>query len=170
MRIKKDKILAIMSRNDGTQTEIGRKIGVSRQLIGAWINGDRNPKLSNVQKIATALNCSVSDIAEVENEIEEMALRGDKFSQSFEEQPDTDYIKGRINEIYNSLDRALRAELLAAAERIAAENQPKTDPAETKIEAEKVLNCPTCGKEIPVPDGAETLFCCHCGQKVRIKD
>lgn len=170
MRIKKDKILAIMSRNDGTQTEIGRKIGVSRQLIGAWINGDRNPKISSVRKLAEALGCTVADIADVEDGLEEMALLGDKFSQYVLEHSEEDFIRNRINKIYNDLDNASRAELLAAAERIAAENQPKTEPAETKIEAEKVLNCPTCGKEIPVPDGAETLFCCHCGQKVRIKD
>ena len=176
MKLKKDKILAIMSSAENTQADIGRQLGVSRQLIGAWINGDRNPKISSVKKLATSLKCSVTDIAEIENGIEELALKGEKFSQVVAEQTDTDYLKNRINEIYDELDRASRAELLAYAERLAVKNittQPKTpviEPAETKIEAEIFLNCPHCHKEIPVPEGTETLFCVQCGQKIRLKD
>lgn len=120
MRIKKDEIHVIMAIKNQTQTDIGRKLGVSHQLISAWINGHRNPKLSNVQKLASALDCSITDIAEVENSIEELALKGDKFAKVLAEQSeDFDYVKDRIDKIYAQLDRASRAELLAAAERIA---------------------------------------------------
>ena len=175
MRIKKDEFNALMSIRENTQSDIGRKLGVSHQQISAWINGDRNPKISSVRKLAAALGCKIADIADFENKIEELALKGEKLSQVVAEQTDTDYLKNRINEIYDELDRASRAELLAYAERLAVKNittQPKTPVIETtpKIEAEQVLNCPKCNQEIPVPEGTETLFCVHCGQKIRLKD
>ena len=160
MRLKKDRFIALFERTEQTQKEFSRRSGVSRQAISSWLSGERNPKLVHVKKLASALGCEVEDIAEYEVPL----------NPEPEIQKTNDFILNRIVTIYAESGLAERAELLAAAERIAATRQPKIEPAETKIEAEKVLSCPKCGKEIPVPDGTETLFCVHCGQKIRIKD
>lgn len=119
MQLKSDKILAILDKRNETQSDIGARLGVSRQLVGAWIHGDRNPKYCSVQRIAEALGCSVFDIAEFENSAEEEAVKlGTQ---------ETDFIFARIQEIYSGLDRARRAELLAAAERLAAVNVRRED-------------------------------------------
>ena len=164
MRLKRDRFMALFERTEQTQKEFSARSGVSRQAISSWLCGERNPKLVHVKKLASALGCKVEDIADYEVPLDNVET---------EIQNTNDFILNRIVEIYAKSAPAERAEMLAAAERIAATSQQKTpviEPAETKIEAEQVLNCPKCKQEIPVPNGAETLFCCHCGQKIRIKD
>lgn len=46
-----------------TQKELGEKLGgITQQQIGQWENGNKNPKIETIQKIATALEVSLSDI------------------------------------------------------------------------------------------------------------
>ena len=44
-----------------TQKELSDRIGVSYQMIQAWENNRRNPKIESLQKIAEALNIDVSE-------------------------------------------------------------------------------------------------------------
>ena len=77
MKLRKDKILLKLSEKGLTQTDIALNLGVSRQLIGAWINGDRNPKICNVMKIADCLDCKVDEIAEIEREQKQQTINAD---------------------------------------------------------------------------------------------
>lgn len=47
-----------------SQKELGEKLGVSQQHIAQYENGKRTPKLETIIKIASALDCEVSDIDE----------------------------------------------------------------------------------------------------------
>lgn len=111
MIIKSDKLLAMIEHQNTNQTQIADRAGVSKQTITAWIKGERNPGIENVRRLASALNCSVEDIAEYETSLEDNASSRHSVTD--------DVIKGRIDEIYSGLDRAGRAELLALAEQIA---------------------------------------------------
>ena len=44
-----------------TQKELSDRIGVSYQMIQAWENNRRNPKIESLQRIAEALNVDVSE-------------------------------------------------------------------------------------------------------------
>jgi len=44
----------------GTQQEFAKLLGVSRQTIGAWANGDRSPKQPTVEFIADKLDVDVA--------------------------------------------------------------------------------------------------------------
>lgn len=46
--------------NGGTQQEIADMLGVSRQTIGAWANGDRSPKRPTIEAIAAKFNVSIA--------------------------------------------------------------------------------------------------------------
>lgn len=50
-------------KNKGiTQTQLGKKLGVSQAMIGQYENGSRTPKIETVQKIADALNITMLDL------------------------------------------------------------------------------------------------------------
>lgn len=50
-----------------TQKELGEKLGeITQQQIGQWENGNKKPKIETIQKIATALEVSLSDIMGIE--------------------------------------------------------------------------------------------------------
>ena len=46
-----------------TQRELGERLGgISQQQIGQWENGNKNPKLETVHRIANALQVDISEI------------------------------------------------------------------------------------------------------------
>ncbi len=50
-----------------TQKELGEKLGgITQQQIGQWENGNKNPKLGNIQKLAAALEVSLFDLVDQE--------------------------------------------------------------------------------------------------------
>lgn len=52
-------------KNKGlSQTELGKKLGISQALIAQYENGVRNPKLQTLERIAAALEVPVSDLKE----------------------------------------------------------------------------------------------------------
>lgn len=55
-RIRKEKGLS--------QSELGKRIGVSYQQIGQYENGKRNPKIETIDKIASALGVKIADITQ----------------------------------------------------------------------------------------------------------
>ena len=70
-----EKIKHIRIQQNMTQKELGEKLGgIPQQQIGRWENGKANPKLSTIQKIAAALEVSLSDLINTaENMIETSA-------------------------------------------------------------------------------------------------
>ena len=57
------KIKAARKAKKLTQEELGRKIGVSFQMIAQWENGHRNPKYETLLKIADALEMPITFFA-----------------------------------------------------------------------------------------------------------
>ena len=112
MKIRRERLQELMDKTCETQSFIAGAAGVSRQTIGAWINEGRRAQYSNVRKVAEVLKCPVEEIAEYEH------------GEAVEEPGD--YVRDRINAIYDNLDPATRAELLAAAERLAAVEVTRT--------------------------------------------
>lgn len=45
-----------------TQAELAKRLGVSQQMVAAYENNKRTPKLETINKIASSLNCSPVDI------------------------------------------------------------------------------------------------------------
>ncbi len=60
----------------GTQQEFAKIIGVSRQTVGAWVNGDRSPKRPTVENIASKFGVSIAWLNgfDVEKEASNAAL------------------------------------------------------------------------------------------------
>lgn len=62
-----ENIKRIRIQKNMTQKELGKKLGnISQQQIGQWENGNKKPKIETIQKIATALEVSLSDIMGIE--------------------------------------------------------------------------------------------------------
>ena len=62
-----ENIKRIRAQKKMTQKELGKKLGgITQQQIGQWENGNKNPKLETIQKLATALEVSLSDIMGIE--------------------------------------------------------------------------------------------------------
>ncbi len=58
-----ENIRRIRKENKMTQKELGEKLGgISQQQIGQWENGDKNPKIETIQKIALALHVTLRDL------------------------------------------------------------------------------------------------------------
>lgn len=136
-------ILAGLKRSGMRQNELAQKIGISASSLNMMISGASALPLRRFYQIAAILNLTQDEINQVNeyyrnklclspdqskhifvsptdlhDKLLETALKGDKFAQTIAGEPDADFIKARIDEIYAQLDRAERAELLAAAERI----------------------------------------------------
>lgn len=47
-----------------SQLELGRQVGVSRQVVNYWETGSRTPDSQRLDALAKALNCDVSMFAE----------------------------------------------------------------------------------------------------------
>lgn len=61
-----------------SQEELGTQIGVTRQTIAAWENGDRAPTLEQLSKIGHALNTPVDLLlGEVEDSVSSLLFRAD---------------------------------------------------------------------------------------------
>ena len=49
-------------RAEMTQEELATKIGTTQKDISRWENGERNPKIDKLKKIAEALDCIIDDL------------------------------------------------------------------------------------------------------------
>lgn len=45
-----------------TQRELAIRIGVSKQTISAYINGERKPSIENLANIAYVLECDINEL------------------------------------------------------------------------------------------------------------
>ena len=50
--------------NNFTQSELAKQIGVSKAAISMWENGERNPNIEMLKKIAKILNCTTDELLE----------------------------------------------------------------------------------------------------------
>lgn len=137
-------IRAGLKRSNMQQTELAKRIGITPPSLNMMISGASALPANRFYQIAKILSLTQDEINAAneyyrnklnispeqskqifagvdgsnDKKLLETALKGDKFAQKIAGEPDADFIKGRIDEIYAQLDRAERAELLAAAERI----------------------------------------------------
>ena len=58
----KDRIAGIRKFKGLTQAELAKKIGVCPRTIHHYENGDRQPNVDDLKKLAEVLNCSINDI------------------------------------------------------------------------------------------------------------
>lgn len=83
-----------------SQKALGEKLGMSQQMIAQYENGERNPKLETLKKIAGVLNVSLLDLGIIPDELNQLFMQLDQ-------QGVTKYIHGATNElaqIINSLE------------------------------------------------------------------
>lgn len=57
-----EKIFTIMQENNLTQKQFAEKIGASQASVNYWVNGDREPKLAHLRKIADTFNINISEL------------------------------------------------------------------------------------------------------------
>lgn len=57
-----EKIYTIMRENNLTQKQFAEKIGASQASVNYWVNGDREPKLAHLRKIADTFNINISEL------------------------------------------------------------------------------------------------------------
>lgn len=48
-----------------TPFAFARKHGFNDATLRRWLNGERNAKISNIQQLATALDCKIEDISDL---------------------------------------------------------------------------------------------------------
>ena len=60
-----NKIKEIRKKKGLTQKQLGERLGVSQTMIAQYENGKRKPKLETLNKIASALDVSVSELRDV---------------------------------------------------------------------------------------------------------
>ncbi len=46
-----------------SRTEIAKRVGISRQLLGRWEHGSKIEKVTQLSRLATALNCDPSHLS-----------------------------------------------------------------------------------------------------------
>lgn len=137
-------IRAGLERAHMQQTELAKRIGITPPSLNMMISGSSALPVNRFYQISKILGLTQDEINAAneyyrnkmhispeqskqifastdgsdDKKLLETALKGDKFAQKIAGEPDADFIKARIDEIYAQLDRAERAELLAASERI----------------------------------------------------
>lgn len=52
-----------------SQKELGKKIGMSQQMIAQYENGNRNPKMETIEKIANALEVPTFNLVETKSSV-----------------------------------------------------------------------------------------------------
>ena len=63
-----EKIKQAREKKGWTQAKLGKELGVTQQMIGIYEKNQRKPKAETIQKIADALEISVSDLVEEEKD------------------------------------------------------------------------------------------------------
>lgn len=50
--------------HDKTQAQISRDLGINKQTLSTWMNGERIPKMKNIDILCEYFNCKRTDILE----------------------------------------------------------------------------------------------------------
>lgn len=56
------KLTKIRKQNNYTQKQLAEKIFISQRAISAYENGERQPQIEILPKMANALNCSIEEL------------------------------------------------------------------------------------------------------------
>lgn len=59
----------LLDEYEMTQRELAIRIGVSKQIISAYINGERKPTIENLANIAYVLECDINELIMVDEMI-----------------------------------------------------------------------------------------------------
>ena len=55
-------IKELRKKNKMTQTQFGKELGVTKQMVCQWERGDRVPQIQSLLKIKKVFNCSLDDL------------------------------------------------------------------------------------------------------------
>ncbi|MBQ3835457.1 MAG: helix-turn-helix transcriptional regulator [Elusimicrobia bacterium] len=58
------KVKEILKLKNITQTQLAKKLGVHKQSLTVWLNGNKNPRIETIAKIAEILNVPIIDLLE----------------------------------------------------------------------------------------------------------
>ena len=78
-----------------TQAELALKLGIPYQSIGQWERDIRNPKLETLQRIADAMEISVSELVGKDSEQRAKELLANAYNQVINAKSENDPIKKR---------------------------------------------------------------------------
>ena len=67
----RNRLKELRARNNINQSELGKKVGASRQTISFIERGDYSPSITLALKIAKVLNVGVEEIFEYQEELDE---------------------------------------------------------------------------------------------------
>ena len=134
-RIRKEKHLS--------QRELGKKLGISQQMIGQYENNPTPPKLETVRKIAKVLNVSVSELdprvdAEIDSlELELRRLQNKEFEEFSRLISEEMFFSEKYDEIIKQYDPKIKELYMHLKE--LSQNTPKQHLYETSGETLKRL-------------------------------
>jgi transcriptional regulator with XRE-family HTH domain len=66
-----NKIKTIRNNKGLTQSKLAEKIGVTQGALSQWELGIVNPSINNLRNIAIVLNCSLDELFDKKNELEQ---------------------------------------------------------------------------------------------------
>lgn len=72
MKIYPDKILNMIIQKGYTINAFATKFEFTQQSLSAWLKGEYNPKPASVRRLAKALDCEITDIAEYSGNLEKV--------------------------------------------------------------------------------------------------
>ncbi|MCR4562147.1 MAG: helix-turn-helix transcriptional regulator [Bacilli bacterium] len=58
----KDNLKSLREKRKLTQDYVAEKIGISRQSVSKWENGDSEPNLATIKKLCEILSCNISEL------------------------------------------------------------------------------------------------------------
>ena len=58
-----------LRRNNMTQRELAKRIGVTPSAVSHFLSGERRPDITTIVNMAHAFNCTVADLVDVGEEI-----------------------------------------------------------------------------------------------------
>lgn len=86
MSIKQGEYLKkLRIENNLSQEKLGEKLGLSRQSISKWEQGNASPDIENIMKLSKLYNVSVESILNGEEDKDEVPPKADKASQTSSE-------------------------------------------------------------------------------------
>lgn len=63
------KLKFYIHKNDMTQAELAKRLGVSAQSVTSWCKGDKSPRMDKVDAMCRIFNCRRSDLMEDSSEV-----------------------------------------------------------------------------------------------------
>lgn len=103
-----DNIKMFLTRNGMTNTELGKRLGVSEVAVSRWVSGQRNPRAGMIDKMCEVFGCTHNDL--MAHNSEEMQQDREAYAEVLRllESLNTDGIIEVVNYIGNLNDRFLK--------------------------------------------------------------